>query len=314
GGGVGQGDRGDFYARKFELNPPYQRYTDSELLNDLKTVAKKLGKNTITKREYLKQGSFGQQTIAKRFGSWASALKRAGLSVDRFAQISTEELIADIQAVAAKLEKHSLTLNDYKKNGAYSEEPIRRYFGTWLIALENAGLAPSDKYPRRFANEEYFQNIEEMWIALGRQPKYTEVEKPLSKISAGAYENRFGSWRKALEAFIKWINEERVDSEDTTAMSAGDDVPIPVDNKTIVKRKSKQYKRTSQKPSLRLRFRVMQRDNFACRACGKSPAIAPGTVLHIDHVNPWSKGGETLFENLQTLCEICNFGKADEFA
>jgi len=34
-------------------------------------------------------------------------------------------------------------------------------------------------------------------------------------------------------------------------------------------------------------------------------------VLHIDHVTPWSKGGETEMDNLQTLCEPCNLGKSD---
>jgi len=63
--------------------------------------------------------------------------------------------------------------------------------------------------------------------------------------------------------------------------------------------------------SLRLRFRVMKRDNFACRACGASPALKPGLLLHVDHIEPWSRGGETVEENLQTLCEGCNLGKSN---
>jgi hypothetical protein len=296
---------------KFELNRPYQKYSDSELLNDLGIVAKKFGKNTVTKREYLKQGSFCPETISKRFGSWEDGLKKAGLSVDRLAHITTEELIADIQNVAKKLDKRSLTLCNYTKNGAYSENPIRKHFGTWLVALEKAGLLPSAKYPKRFTDEEYFQNIEKMWIALGRQPRYSEVEKPLSKISAGAYENRFGSWRKALEAFVKWVNEERGDVEEDDAKAESSGVSLSGEPETVVERRVKKSRRTSRNPSLRLRFRVMQRDNFACRVCGRSPASSLGTVLHVDHVKPWSKGGETVFENLQTLCETCNLGKTD---
>jgi 5-methylcytosine-specific restriction endonuclease McrA len=64
-------------------------------------------------------------------------------------------------------------------------------------------------------------------------------------------------------------------------------------------------------PSLRLRFRVMKRDNFSCRACGASPALKPGLSLHVDHIKAWSLGGETVEENLQTLCEPCNLGKSN---
>jgi 5-methylcytosine-specific restriction endonuclease McrA len=45
--------------------------------------------------------------------------------------------------------------------------------------------------------------------------------------------------------------------------------------------------------------------------CGASPAKDPDTVLHVDHIKPYSKGGETLAENLQTLCIKCNIGKID---
>jgi 5-methylcytosine-specific restriction endonuclease McrA len=61
----------------------------------------------------------------------------------------------------------------------------------------------------------------------------------------------------------------------------------------------------------RLRFKVMKRDNFKCQCCGKSPAVDLGTILHVDHIKPWAKGGETVLEKLQTLCSKCNIGKGD---
>ncbi|MBM4017699.1 MAG: HNH endonuclease [Planctomycetes bacterium] len=54
----------------------------------------------------------------------------------------------------------------------------------------------------------------------------------------------------------------------------------------------------------------MRRDGFRCRICGRSPASHPGVQLDIDHIVPWSKGGETAIGNLQTLCSDCNQGKA----
>lgn len=72
-------------------------------------------------------------------------------------------------------------------------------------------------------------------------------------------------------------------------------------------------KTTTRKISDKLRYQVLKRDNFKCCACGASPAKDPTIELHIDHIIPWSKGGETTIDNLQTLCSKCNLGKSDLF-
>jgi hypothetical protein len=60
---------------------------------------------------------------------------------------------------------------------------------------------------------------------------------------------------------------------------------------------------------LRLRWRVLTRDNNRCRGCGAT--VEDGARLDVDHIKPVSKGGLTIEENLQTLCYNCNMGKAD---
>ena len=70
-------------------------------------------------------------------------------------------------------------------------------------------------------------------------------------------------------------------------------------------------KKSTRAISDKLRYQVLKRDNFKCCACGASPAKDPSVELHIDHIIPWSKGGESTLENLQTLCSKCNIGKSD---
>ena len=70
-------------------------------------------------------------------------------------------------------------------------------------------------------------------------------------------------------------------------------------------------KRNTRTISDKLRYQVLKRDNFKCCACGASPAKDPSVELHIDHIIPWSKGGESTLENLQTLCSKCNLGKSN---
>lgn len=58
--------------------------------------------------------------------------------------------------------------------------------------------------------------------------------------------------------------------------------------------------------SKKVRFEVFKRDNFKCQYCGSS---APEVILHIDHIQPVSTGGENHLMNLITSCINCNQGK-----
>ncbi len=60
--------------------------------------------------------------------------------------------------------------------------------------------------------------------------------------------------------------------------------------------------------SKKTRFEVFKRDSFTCQYCGKA---APDVVLHVDHINPVSKGGDNEIINLVTACQGCNLGKSD---
>lgn len=60
--------------------------------------------------------------------------------------------------------------------------------------------------------------------------------------------------------------------------------------------------------SKKIRFEVFKRDSFACQYCGKA---APDVILHVDHIDPVSKGGDNAIINLITSCADCNGGKSD---
>lgn len=210
--------------------------------------------------------------------------------------IKNEELIADLRRVANELKKDSTTIDEYNERGKYHSSTLARRFGSWSKVLKRAGLQMS-RSPLNISEEELFQNLEEIWIKLGRQPRYTETQKPLSKYSAGTYENRFGTWRKALEKFVAYINdEENISSEEAI--------------KNLEIEPNTRHK-TSRNINWRLRFIVMRRDNFKCKNCGRSPATDQTIVLHVDHIKAWANGGETVLENLQTLCSKCNIGKSN---
>lgn len=74
-------------------------------------------------------------------------------------------------------------------------------------------------------------------------------------------------------------------------------------------KQSIQYQRSLMTDSLR--YDIMKRDGFQCVLCGAK--ASDGIKLHVDHIQPVSKGGKTERSNLRTLCDRCNMGKRDKY-
>jgi hypothetical protein len=202
--------------------------------------------------------------------------------------VSDDDLIADLVRVSDELGKKRITFRDYNTTGKFSSSTISTRFGSWLNALEKAGLEKTIE--RNISSEALFRNIVEVWSKLGRQPKTRDLSVEISAYSSSTYADRFGGWRKALHQFVEWANDKNVPME-------------PRDELDLKSRK------TPRNVNWRLRAQVLMRDSAKCRLCGATPA--DGAKLHVDHIQPWSKGGETIIGNLQILCETCNIGKGD---
>jgi hypothetical protein len=126
--------------------------------------------------------------------------------INRF--LSDDELIHDLKRVAAELNKTKVTLEEYNAKGKYHSTTLTRRFGSWFTCLELAGLQPT-RSPINIPEEELFDNLRQVWTALGRQPRYDDLTRSISKYSAATYEKRFGSWNKALRAFVEYTNKQR---------------------------------------------------------------------------------------------------------
>ena len=283
---------------KYELEPDNHNCANEVLLEDLRRVASRLGKTSLTMDEYSALGRFHAATIRRRFGSWNAGLQKAGLEAVERISVPDAELLADLKRVALMVGGSVLTRENYDSMGEFSSCSLVRRFGSWANALGLTGLEQSPNWRAKISSEDLFRNMATVWEMLGRQPSGSDMSPPTSQFSVDSYKRRFGSWRKALEAFVAVANDATTD-----APAPAEETPISIYCQTT------STKRTPRQPGWKLKFLVARRDRFTCCACGRSPATNPGIQLHLDHVKPWSEGGETTLDNLQTLCQICNIGK-----
>ena len=208
-------------------------------------------------------------------------------------KIETNDLLEDLKNVANKLNKPP-TIAEYNKNGKFESTAYVRRFGSWNNALSRLGMPLNNK---QWSEEELLMNMEEAWKCLGKQPSRRDMNnKNVSKISSGAYTRFYKNWSTALNKYALYLNKKN----ENVAHKFFEPNKCKVPNH-----------KTSRDINLRLRFQVLKRDNFKCCMCGRSPASTPGLELHIDHIIPYSKGGETVIDNLQTLCSDCNLGKSN---
>jgi 5-methylcytosine-specific restriction endonuclease McrA len=210
--------------------------------------------------------------------------------------VPDEELLADLKRMAKILNKDSFSTREYDKHGGkFRSNTISIRFKGWNNGLEKAGLLMS--MLQNIPENELFENLEKVWIELGAQPVSRDMKQSLSKYSAAPYLKKFGSWRKALEAFVLYINSN-VEPEQEIEES----ISSYIKEDTIYKHKTKRQ------PSERLKVQVLMRDGNKCKLCG---ITITGEDIHFDHIKPWSKGGETVLENMQVLCATHNLAKGD---
>ncbi len=285
--------------------------------------------------DFNKNSNLGVSIFEGRFGSWSKAIeaycKRESVALQgRPGTYATDEiLLAELRSIRRKRPNDQLTYDFYRlSGGTYSIGAFQAHFGSWTAAVRKVDAASGKN--RKYTTDQLFDELQRLWEELGRQPTFREMWKK-GTISSNSYTRAFGGWNKAVVAFCDDRNAE-------TELTGPDEVAGPeapsltgmeaappsqgvsvgatpkargIPSTPLVEAGVKLIlKVTPRMPSKRLRFRVLMRDGFQCRICGRSKE-KDGVVLEVDHIDAYARDGETTIENLWTLCRDCNQGKSD---
>lgn len=270
--------------------------TDEELLGDLKKVAEEAQAEWLSEKVYAQRGQFAPNTIRNRFGSWAKALQRAGLNTEHKRKgkhlicPSREALIEDLRKTAKKLRKETINSGEYEQYGKYGRASVYNRYKSWRKGLEAAGLGETGFHNAGITKEQLLEAIYEAWERLGRQPNTRDIRNKEVPYGLTTYINQFGSWRNTIIAFVEYVRTRK------------NQISLIPETSPIVHN-------TGRTPSAKLKRLIFERDNATCRQCGTNKGKEPNVKLVIDHIVPYSKGGETIYDNLQVLCRRCNIIK-----
>lgn len=170
-----------------------RRISDADLLEELIRLQSEHG--TVSKNIMDTCGAHSSTTYQRRFGSWTSAIRAAGLKPANGGEPSDDELLSEIRRLNGKFGK--VTAKIMREHGEWSPSVYQRRFSSWTKSLEAAGVNSDNK--TKYSEEELLKELRRLDRDLGRAPHADEMTE-LSNFGKNTYTYRFGSWRNALAA------------------------------------------------------------------------------------------------------------------
>lgn len=216
-------------------------------------------------------------------------------------RIGDEVIIAELKRISELVGFRTFTRHEFDQMANVCKgSVVLSRFKTWKMALETTGLnLEPHRNPRKdqIPKGDLLGELARIWRQLGHRPSKIEWDTSDVKYSYTTYKIRFGGWVNACMALVEG--------------GAGTE-PSPRQFDQHAKLISEITKEKSRNVPLKVRLAVLKRDDYKCALCGRSPATHAGVTLHLDHIVPYANGGETVRDNLRTLCEECNLGKGND--
>ena len=117
-----------------------RRFTDEQLLDELRASAERLGRSP-TMKEFAADPGAGvhPQTVVEHFGTWNAAKRAAGLLPRRF--VTREELLGALRALGDELGRTPTVVDIKRRRGAMPSASLYWHtFGSLATALREAGF------------------------------------------------------------------------------------------------------------------------------------------------------------------------------
>ncbi len=198
-----------------------KRYSDDEILIELRTCAERLGRSP-TMREFAADAetSVHPQTVIEHFGSWNAAKRAAGLVPRRFA--TREELLGLLRDLGDELGRPPSARDiDEHKGRLPSKSLYWHTFGSLATALREAGFdVPVGEEKLERALEQGVR----LALELGRLPKFAdwaEARKRDDSLLTEWQVYRLFDARRGAWSTFQFLVRQRLDEQGRRVASDG---------------------------------------------------------------------------------------------
>ena len=121
-------------TKKFEIKLKNVGVTNDSLVKEIKLLARKLKKKTLTKAEFDAHSKYGSHLVVRKIG-WNKAKEKAGLQIDKPMNTTTEQLLKNLFQVWLNIGRQPGRDDMKRPISIYSHRPYVDRFGSWTDAL-----------------------------------------------------------------------------------------------------------------------------------------------------------------------------------
>ena len=146
--------------------------------------------------EMSRRGAYSIGTFERRFGSWNTALERAGFDLHNRANIPRDELLDELTRLRDALDRTPTSM-DMESSGRFGHATYSSTFGSWNEAIREANLSVNVRSD--IPETELLDELKSLRDELGRAPERREMDRQ-GQFDSSTYSHRFGTWNDALRA------------------------------------------------------------------------------------------------------------------
>ena len=169
--------------------------SEEKLTQELTRLADEIGRPPKAE-EMSRRGAYSIGTFERRFGSWNTALERAGFDPHNRTNIPQEELLDELTRLSDALDRTPTSM-DMESRGRFAHATYRRAFGSWNDAIREADLTTNVRSD--IPEPELLDELKSLRDELGRTPERREMDRQ-GQFDSSTYSHRFGTWNDALRA------------------------------------------------------------------------------------------------------------------